>query len=93
MLHGTKALLLTQGLEPLTHGGVAHYLSLHFVRKGAFPVRMARIFTRLHAEREAADYDRAALFTAEAAGEILALAGEYVEACRKSLSELGFPPQ
>ncbi|MBI3927240.1 MAG: HEPN domain-containing protein [Armatimonadetes bacterium] len=85
MLHAATAVLLTEGLEARTHSGVAHLLNLHFVRSGRFPPEQARRLTRLQAEREAADYDRAAVFTREASEDTLTQAGEFCSACRKVL--------
>ena len=90
MLHSTRALLLIEELEPKSHGGVAHYLNLRFVRKGIFPAAQARHFTRMQAERESADYDRAAVFDRETAEAVWASASTFCETCRRVLGSQGY---
>ena len=55
-LHATKAVLLTQGLEPKTHRGVKQLLVLHFVTAGALPDWIEPALSRLETERDLADY-------------------------------------
>jgi uncharacterized protein (UPF0332 family) len=93
MLHSAQAVLLTEGLEPQSHGGVAHYLNLRFVRRGEFPPRQARLFSRMQAEREAADYDRTALFTRDTAEDVLRSAQEFCQTCREVLEARGYLPR
>lgn len=90
MLYHARAMLLTEGLEPRTHGGVAHFLHLNFVRAGAFPPDQARSFSRLQADREDADYESGAVFTAEAATDVLEQAQSFSKACRDLVENRGF---
>lgn len=54
--HITKALLLTKGLIPKTHTGVATMLHQHFVQTGLFEGAQAMFFSRLMQERMVDDY-------------------------------------
>lgn len=90
MLHSARALLLIEELEPKSHGGVAHYLNLRFVRKGLFPAAQARHLTRMQAERESADYDRAAVFERETAEDVWASASSFCETFRRVLGTQGY---
>ena len=56
--HAAVALLLTQGLEPRSHTGVANLLGLHFVKTGRLNAGDARLFARLQKYRVEADYPR-----------------------------------
>ncbi|MGE0490157.1 MAG: HEPN domain-containing protein [Vulcanimicrobiota bacterium] len=87
MLHAARAVLLLDGLETKTHLGVSQLFNLHFVREGRVPPDVARLLTRLQAEREAADYDRAAVFTEKAATEALQWANAFCDQCLRTLSE------
>lgn len=85
-LHGARAILLTEGLEARTHSGVAHLLNLHFVRTGRLTPQEARLLTQLQADREAADYDRAAVFTRELSAEVLGRARQFCQICSSYLT-------
>lgn len=85
MLHAARAVLLTKGLETKTHHGVSHQLNLHFVRAGTFPPTEARLLTRLQGEREAADYDRTAVFTADSSSGALREAEVFCTVCAEFL--------
>jgi uncharacterized protein (UPF0332 family) len=90
MLHHARALLLTEGHQPKSQGGVAYLLNLHFVRPGLFSADQARAFARLQADREDADYDSAAVFTEEQTAAIVALAARFCEACRGAIRDRGY---
>ncbi len=52
-----KGLLLTKDVEPKTHKGLNAMLGLHFVKRGALPIEIVAILSRLQERREACDYD------------------------------------
>src|SRR6185437_11299878 len=54
--HVTKALLLTKGLVPKTHSGVATMLNQNFVLTGEFDKSQAAFFSKLMHERIDDDY-------------------------------------
>ncbi len=55
-LHVALAQLATKGIEPHTHRGVRHLLSLHVVKDGPSPRGLARDFVRLLTDRDLAHY-------------------------------------
>lgn len=83
MLAAARALLLTEGLESRTHGGVGSLLNLHFVRTGRFPALLARHLARQQEDRLDADYDETAVFTLEMAAQSLETARAFCQACRE----------
>jgi hypothetical protein len=86
-LHVARALLLTEGLEPRTHGGVSATLSLHFVASGRLPPEHAKELARLEQFRGEADYNRFFVFTYEGAAEEVATADRFCAAGRRLLEE------
>ena len=85
-LHFARALLLTEGVEPKTHAGVASMLSLHFVRSGRLSPDRAKDLSRLEQLRTEADYNRFFEFTAEGAAEEIAAADRFAAAARPLLA-------
>ena len=65
LLYETRALLLTEGLEPKSHEGALRLFSLHFVKKGSFPSDSSHSFSKLMKYREEADYNPSYTFTNE----------------------------
>lgn len=61
--HAAVAILLTEGLEPRSHTGVANLLGLHFVKTGRLDPDDARLFARLQKYRVEADYSVAFVLT------------------------------
>lgn len=80
--HYARALCLAAGEEPRSHQGVAHLLSLHFVRSGALPADTSRLYAGLQQFREAADYDAAFVLDAPGTVQILADARTLIERAR-----------
>ena len=70
--HAAVALLLTEGLEPRSHGGTASLLGLHFVKTGRMDPQDARLFARIQKYRLEADYGRDFVLTEAALREDLA---------------------
>lgn len=80
--HAAVALLLTRGLEPRSHTGVANLLGLHFVKTGRFDPDDARLFARLQKYRVEADYSTDFVLTRKAIEEDLAACRAFVERVR-----------
>lgn len=60
--HYARALLLSAGEEPRTHGGLDRLLQRDFVRTGQLEAKDARLLARLMAFRQSADYTRRVRF-------------------------------
>lgn len=63
LFHRVRALLLTEGLEPRSHEGALHLLSLHFVRPGHLDSQASQLFAKVMKYREEADYSSSFMFT------------------------------
>jgi uncharacterized protein (UPF0332 family) len=85
-LHIARALLLTEGVEPATHGGVGSMLGLHFVVPGRLAPAHAKELARLEQFRTEADYNRFFIFTPEGAAEEVAVAESFCAAGRDLLT-------
>ena len=83
-------ILLTEGLEPRSHTGVANLLGLHFVKTGRLDPDDARLFARLQKYRIEADYSVGFVLTRDAVEEDLAAARAFIERAR-SLVASSFP--
>jgi uncharacterized protein (UPF0332 family) len=68
-LHFTLAVLLTEGVEPRSHGGASSLFGLHFVLPGRLPPERAKELSRLEQFRTEADYNRFFVFTEASAQE------------------------
>ncbi len=90
MLHCARALLLSEGLEPRTHSGVAHEIYVHFVRSARLTPEVAACLRRLQADREQADYDSASVFTTAQAQYALQESEEFRQACLELLRDSGY---
>lgn len=84
-LHHARALLLSEGVEPKSHGGVQHMIHQLFVRTGRMEPSHARILQQLEGDRLEADYEPAAVYTEAMAREALASARLYGEVVRALL--------
>lgn len=82
VFHAARALLFSIGLEPTTHRGVVNLLGEHFVRPGRLEPELARLVSRMHADRHDADYLVQAVFTVAEGAQALAEAERFVEAVR-----------
>lgn len=54
--HAARALVLLEGEEPRTHGGLSRLFNDHVVRAGTVEVRYNLLLARLQAYRQASDY-------------------------------------
>jgi uncharacterized protein (UPF0332 family) len=87
--HAVRALLYADDLEPTSHRGVQHLFNLHFVRKGRYEPRVARLLAQLQRVREEADYGDAEIADAEGAREQLDAARALVERIVADLGNRG----
>jgi uncharacterized protein len=84
-LHYVRALLLTEGEEPITHRGVQRLLARDFVRRGRFDANLARAFSSLEKYRLDADYASETVSTSEGARRDVETARAIVDAVRAAL--------
>jgi len=78
VFHAARALLFSIGLEPTSHGGVVNLLGEHFVRPGLLAPELARLVSRMHADRHDADYFLQAVFTAAEGAKAIADAERFL---------------
>jgi uncharacterized protein (UPF0332 family) len=83
--HYARALLLTIGEEPRTHGGLTRLLQGNFARSGRLAPEKAALLSRLMTFRQDADYTAEFVFTAAMAQDEVANARIFVEAVREIL--------
>jgi uncharacterized protein (UPF0332 family) len=91
-LHFALAAVLTEGIEPKTHGGVGAMLALHFIRPGRLTATCGKDLSRLEQFRNEADYNRFFVFEREGAAEEVAVAERFCEALRNLLRQGGWLP-
>ena len=85
--HAAVALLLTRGIEPRSHSGVANLLGLHFVKTGRLDAGDARLFARLQKYRIEADYSTEFVLTTSALEEDLAACQAFVLRVRAVIAQ------
>lgn len=78
--HMARAALLLQGEAPKTHKGVHRQFLLHFAQTGRLERPIAAVLSRAASLREEADYDDAALITADDAEALIADVDVFVQA-------------
>lgn len=83
--HHARALLITVGEEPRTHGGLSRLLQRDVVRAGRMPAETAALLSRLMTLRQDADYTAEYVFTAAMAAQSLDDARSFVAAARSIL--------
>lgn len=88
--HCARALLLMEGLESKTHSGLTHVINQYFVLTGRLSPENAQVLRQLEKERESADYDAAAIFTAAMAEAAIESARRFGEAARGILKLSGY---
>jgi uncharacterized protein len=84
--HAAVALLLTEGIEPRSHAGVASLLGQHFVKTNRLDPGDARLFVRLQKYRVEADYSRNFVLTPEALAEDLAACRGFIDRVRLAIA-------
>ncbi|MBI3184463.1 MAG: HEPN domain-containing protein [Myxococcales bacterium] len=89
VFHLARALCLAAGEEPRSHEGVAHLLSLLYVKSGKLPVDTSRLFAELQKYREQADYNSAFVLDLAGARQAVDAARALAARFRDSLKEQG----
>ncbi|MCC6664023.1 MAG: HEPN domain-containing protein [Polyangiaceae bacterium] len=84
--HAARALLLLDGLEPKTHGGVARMLGERWVRPGRLDPKFGLALTRLQAYRQAADYSYSFEATLDDVNEEIGTADALLAAARAAIA-------
>lgn len=90
--HHVRALLYSRGLEPRSHAGALHLLNVEFIRPGLLASANNRLLSGLQRSRELADYDPAALFSADDAKAALDDARAFATEVRRMLKAAGIEP-
>jgi uncharacterized protein len=85
VFYAALALLVTADVEPNKHTGVLAKFDELFVRQGIFPKEMSRILHRAFDMRQAGDYQKSKVITAEQAVEVFTSAEEFIKAIEKKL--------
>jgi len=85
VFHAARGLLFSIGLEATSHGGLVNLLGEHFVRPGHLEPELARLLSRMQADRHDADYFVQAVFTLAEGAQALADAERFLEAAHRLL--------
>jgi len=88
--HFARALLLTIGEEPRSHGGLMRLLQANFVRSGAMKPEVAGLLSRLMSYRQDADYTAEFVFTQAMASDEVGNARSFASAARQILTTGGW---
>ena len=88
--HYARALLLTSGEEPRTHGGVDRLVQRDFVSTGKLDPDVALRFSRLQKYRQDADYAAEYVFTGKATAGEVESAEIFTDAVSKALAADGW---
>jgi uncharacterized protein len=83
--HYTRALLVTIGEEPRSHGGLVRLLQANFVRTGKMAPEVGALLSRLMTLRQDADYTAEFVFTESMAEKELEDARTFVAGARAIL--------
>lgn len=86
-LYASMALLASVGMHGKTHDGVRTLVNLHFVRTGKLPSETSMHLGQIEGARMQADYDLAAMFTAESTNEVLARVSAYIDNVKAALAK------
>ena len=85
VFYAALALLVTADVEPNKHTGVLAKFDELFIREGVFPKEMSRILHHAFDMRQAGDYQKSKVITAEQAADVLTSAEEFVQAIEQKL--------
>ena len=80
-----EAVLLTKELSSTSHKGVISLIGQHFVKTGLFEKEIGKALNDIYDKRLLGDYNVGMNTTKEEAGEILALAEEFIVTLKKHL--------
>jgi hypothetical protein len=86
VFHAARALLFSLGLEVRSHRAVLNQVSERFVKPGRLQPEFARLLSHMQRDREDADYEPDAVFTAALADEAIADAEQFLAAARSLLA-------
>jgi uncharacterized protein (UPF0332 family) len=92
VFHYARALLLTIGEEPRTHGGLVRLLQANFVRTGEMTPETGAILSRLMSMRQDADYTAEYVFTPAMAQKEVDEARAFIASATSILKARGFNP-
>lgn len=81
--HAARALVLLQGLEPKTHGGLSRLFNEHVIRTGQLEPRFNLVLSRLQSYRQSSDYAYDFAVGADDAALEIEAAAELVDRARK----------
>lgn len=85
MFYAAEAMLVEEGLEFSTHGGVHAAFGERFVKSGRVDRKFHRYLIDAFRERQAADYDAPAEVSAEDARELISRAREFLDMARRTI--------
>lgn len=85
VFYAALALLVTVDVEPSKHSGVLAKFDELFVRQGIFPKEMSRIIHHAFDMRQAGDYQKSKVITAENATNVFNSATEFVKSVQEKL--------
>lgn len=85
-----RAVLLTQGIEPKSHGGAHTLFNLHFIKTGKVDKKYSRLLVNMQKNREQADYASEKKFKKEDAEKIFRHATEFFTEMRQFVYRQGF---
>lgn len=86
VFHAARALLFSAGIEALSHRGVSSLLGEHFVKPGHLSPQFGRLVARMQRDREDADYDTGAVFSAAEVAAMIERASGFVGEVRRLLA-------
>ena len=85
--HSVQALLLSEGLQAISHQGALNLFGMYFVKSGKFDKRFAKILKNLKDDRENGDYEVFSVIDQETAEETLKEAEEFLKAVQQYLEK------
>jgi uncharacterized protein (UPF0332 family) len=91
VFHMSRAILLTEDIEPTSHEGAGSLLGQHFIKPGRLPSEMGTTLRRLRAYREAADYERGFVISKEECLREMEAGRSFLETARAYLEAAGGP--
>jgi uncharacterized protein (UPF0332 family) len=90
--HAAQGLLLSEGEHAESHKGVVTLFGLLFVKTGKFDKIFGKYLANLKDDREGGDYEVFSYIDEQTAGRAVREAGEFLDAAKKYLKQLGLLP-
>jgi uncharacterized protein (UPF0332 family) len=84
--YAAQALLLSEGLESRSHGGLVALIGLHFVKTGRLDKKFGRYLSNLMEDRQQSDYNVFSGMEKEDAEQSLSEAQAFVAEIRRQLA-------